>query len=213
MQPLTIFRCPSAPDFTPEFNNPNPRGGGNLLGLHVFNDIKRGPYTAAWRDEYGTAARFRPLARTNYMGVAGCGTGNDPFFSKYEGVYTNRTEHTLGSGGIPDGTSNTLLYGETCGSRWVSGPQTRDISWMAGGGLGTYLGLQRGRSALLISFSSYHSAGVSFCFADASVRLLRFGNTRWNHRSMKDLTADWYVLQELAGRHDGAAVDLSALSD
>ncbi len=213
MQSLKMFRCPSAPDYTPEFNNPTPQGGGSLLGLHVFNDLRRGPYTVGWKDEYGTAARFRPLGRTNYMGVAGCGAGNDPIFNKYEGVYTNRTEHSLGTDGIPDGTSNTLLYGETCGSYWRSRFQSKDISWMAGGGLGTYLGLQKGKEATLISFSSYHPSGVHFCFADASVRLLRFGNTQWDHQRMQDLTSDWYVLQQLAGRKDGEVVNLLALLD
>jgi prepilin-type N-terminal cleavage/methylation domain-containing protein/prepilin-type processing-associated H-X9-DG protein len=209
MHKLEIFRCPSAPDYTPEFNNPRPRGGGTMLGLHIFNHPLLGPFTAGWRDEYGTASRFRPLGRTNYMGVAGCGAGAHPLFGKYEGVYTNRSEVPLGAAGIPDGTSNTLLYGETCGSHWQSEPGTKDISWMAGGGLGTYLGLQRGRDALLIAFSSYHPGGVHFCFADGSVRLVRFGDTRWRRGAVP--TADWHVLQQLAGRHDGVAVESSSL--
>jgi prepilin-type N-terminal cleavage/methylation domain-containing protein/prepilin-type processing-associated H-X9-DG protein len=209
---LPLLRCPSAPDYAAEVGNPDPSGGGTYLGLHVFNDPDRGPFTTGWKDEYGPASPFRPLGRTNYMGVAGCGTGTDPSFARYEGIYTNRTEHPLASG-VPDGTSNTLLYGEVAGSRWNSPPRSADICWLAGGGLGTYLGLRHGQDAPLISFSSHHPGGVAFCFADGSVRHLRRGDTRWAGIRGPAPTADWRVLQELAGRRDGAATEAASLAN
>jgi prepilin-type processing-associated H-X9-DG protein len=211
MHPLKIFRCPSASDFTPTVGNPAPNGGGTLLGIHVFNSPSMGPFTAGWRDEYGPASQFRPLGRTNYMGVGGCGAGNHPFFRQFEGLYTNRSRNTIGQLETQDGASNTLLYGETCGSYWNSPPETMDICWMGGGALGSYLGLQRGRLASSISFSSYHPAGVQFCFADGSVRVLRFGDTVWDQVSA--FPKDWLLLQQLAGRNDGGPTDASALVD
>lgn len=202
MQQPKVFRCPSAPEFTPPANDPSTFGGGTLLGLHVYND-KAGCRTVGWRDEYGKAANFRPLGRTNYAGVAGCGLGNHPTLGLYEGVYTNRTQHHL-TAGIPDGTSNTLLYGETCGSHWQSDPDTTDLSWVAAGGLGTYLGLREGRAALTIGFGSYHAGGVQFCFADGSVRAVRSGKTTWTGVGAPPSSPDWRALQELAGRRDGA---------
>jgi hypothetical protein len=80
---------------------------------------------------------------------------------------------------------------------------------MAGGGLGTYLGLQRARTAPIMTFSSWHSAGVQFCFADASVRLVRFGNTAWDREGPP--TSDWHLLQQLAGYRDGQSPDASSL--
>jgi hypothetical protein len=68
MSEFGIFRCPSAANYRPHFSNPTPPGGGTVLGLHVFN-TSSGPRTNGWRDEYGSAAQFRPLGRTNYMGV------------------------------------------------------------------------------------------------------------------------------------------------
>jgi prepilin-type processing-associated H-X9-DG protein len=144
------------------------------------------------------------------MGVAGCGSGDHPFFSRYEGIYTNRKELTLGQVSLLDGTSHTLFYGEVAGSQWVCPAERMDISWMAGGGLGTYLGLHRAHDAPLIAFSSYHSLGVQFCFADGSVRTVRYGNTRW---SGGPLSQDWLVLQQLAGWRDGGAADVTALVD
>ena len=207
---LKILRCPTAPDFDPQPGS-GPNTGGTLLGVHVFNSPARGAFTDGWKDDYVKVPQFRFLGRTNYMGVAGCGSGTHPFYSRFEGIYTNRSQSTLGQVTVRDGTSNTLLYGETCGSAWQCPPDGKDICWMAGGSLGTYLGLQQGRSASTIAFSSYHPAGVQFCFADGSVRVLRFGDTVWDQISA--FPSDWLILQQLAGKNDGGPTDASALLD
>ena len=211
MRPLKLFRCPSAPNFTPPAGDPAPRGGGSIVGLHVFNSPEMGPYTVFWRDEYGSANHYRPLARTNYIGIAGCGTGTEPFFSKYAGIYTNRSEYTLAQITVLDGASNTLLYGETCGSGLGQRIGTMDISWMAGGGLGTYHGLEKALKARVTGFSSCHSPGVQFCFADGSVRVVRFGATQWNGDPAVAFTTDWLILQQLAGVRDGTWQDPSSI--
>ncbi len=208
---LKIFRCPSAPDFEPQFGNEGPGGGGTVLGLHVFNSDTDGVRTVAWRDAYVKIPQYRYLGRTNYLGVAGCGSGTHPFYGRFEGIYTNRSHRSLAHVSNTDGTSNTLLYGETCGSHWVSRPETKDICWMGGGALGTYLGLHRGRTAQTIAFSSYHSVGVHFCFADRSVRLVRFGGTAWDEESA--FTPDWLVLQQLAGWRDGGTANTASILD
>jgi prepilin-type N-terminal cleavage/methylation domain-containing protein/prepilin-type processing-associated H-X9-DG protein len=216
--PISLFRCPSAPDFEVQ-PIPGPGGGGTLLGVHVFNsrtftflDVHYPVFTCAYRDDYRLYPEAMFLPRTNYVGIAGCGAGNHPYFSRFEGVYTNRSQTTLTQITILDGTSNTLLYGETCGHHWQSPPFSKDICWMAGGALGTYLGLQRGREALTIALSSWHSAGVQFCFADGSVRMVRFGNTVWDGFS-DTFPPDWHLLQQLAGFRDGQSADTSALLD
>jgi prepilin-type processing-associated H-X9-DG protein len=206
MNQLRNFRCPSANDFVVPVGNSAPTGGGTLVGLHVFNNPAISVFTTAWKDEYGSATPYRPLGRTNYVGVAGTGSGTHPFYSQFEGIYINRSVNTLGQVTSRDGTSNTLLYGETCGSHWNG---IQDICWMAAGSLGTYLGLQRGRSASTIAFSSYHAAGVHFCFADGSVRIVRFGDTLWDQASA--FPSDWLLLQQLAGWRDGGPTDSTAL--
>jgi prepilin-type processing-associated H-X9-DG protein len=75
-------------------------------------------------------------------------------------------------------------------------------------------GIASGRDAPLIAFSSHHSSGVQFCFADGSVRMLRFGETALHPGPLprgEGVTADWQVLQELAGWRDGAAAQKAAL--
>ncbi|MCI0356472.1 MAG: DUF1559 domain-containing protein, partial [Acidobacteria bacterium] len=93
MTKLKVFRCPSAPDYDPHAGVSGPDRGGTMLGLHVFNDAARGPFTSGWRDDYVRAAAYRFLAKTNYLGVAGCGSGTHPLFSRYEGLYTNRSRN------------------------------------------------------------------------------------------------------------------------
>jgi type II secretory pathway pseudopilin PulG len=209
-QQFKLLLCPSAVDYTPMVGNPNPGGGGTVTGLHVYHD-KNGIYTVGWRDPYTTAAKYCFLGRTHYVGVAGCGTGTHPLYRQYEGIYTNRSQVSLGLLAVQDGTSNTLLYGETVGSQWDGSPaETLDLSWMGAGGLGTYLGTLRGRGAPLIAFSSYHPGGVPFCFADTSVRTVRFITPV---DGSGNYTPEWFLLQQLAGRNDGKNADTSAILD
>jgi prepilin-type processing-associated H-X9-DG protein len=67
-----------------------------------------------------------------------------------------------------------------------------------------------------LRFSSYHPGGVQFCMGDGSLRMLAFGNT-----AVKMITdpptpiippSDWFVLQAMAGAHDGQVVNTSSLA-
>jgi prepilin-type N-terminal cleavage/methylation domain-containing protein/prepilin-type processing-associated H-X9-DG protein len=166
---------------------------------------------------------------TNYLGVCGSrGAGSlgiingseqfDPYYKRYAGIFDNRTSNSIGQ--IPDGTSNTLLFGETIGQESPGGPKYR-YTWMSFGAMGTYRGLG-GPSATdqaPISwgqFSSRHPGGVLFCFADGSVRSLRRDGTQpvgtsYNWNNLSSLPANWFVLQSLAGMSDGDVVNASTL--
>jgi prepilin-type processing-associated H-X9-DG protein len=176
---------------------------------------------------------FRPKGHSNYAGVAGAlggakdvaSTDQDPDSGEvnscpdagrsginlqlYEGLFTNRSANKIGS--IPDGTSNTLMFGENLGGFYQNPPYTARkfiMSWFGIGALPTKFGL--GRPGFMFgnslpgadwpTFSSRHLGGVQFAFADGSVRMLRFGTTTVRRPKC---TADWYVLNRLAGFHDG----------
>ncbi len=205
MKSIKVLRCPSAANYITPIGNTDQKGGGTILGMHLYQSPAFGVNTVGWKDEYGPASIYRPLGRTNYVGVAGTGLGSDAHLSRYEGIYTNRSKISLGQLAVQDGTSNTLLYGEICGSTWSSSVESYDLSWMGAGSLSTYGGLHRGLNAPFTAFSSYHVQGVNFCFADGSVRLVRYRQT-----SIKQ-SEDWYILQELAGKHDGGLRDASIL--
>jgi prepilin-type N-terminal cleavage/methylation domain-containing protein/prepilin-type processing-associated H-X9-DG protein len=167
-----------------------------------------------------------PAGRTNYTGVAGANGKDaaavDPYsckndfpsggadLTKYEGLFTNRSKNSLSK--VPDGTSNTLLFGEGVGGTMEYG-KARDFawSWIGVGEVATKFGLgqpglpystngiQAGGSSW-VNFSSRHQKGVNFCFADGSVRMLRFGATTVRNPTC---SSDWYLLQALAGYQDG----------
>ncbi|MCS6977895.1 MAG: DUF1559 domain-containing protein [Gemmatales bacterium] len=215
---IRIFLCPTAPNYQVK-PFPGPKMGGTFIGWHVFNSNhfinpdghRVRVHSVFWKEDYVKANDYRYLARTNYLGVAGCGSGTDPFFDRFRGVYTNRSQISLTQVTVLDGASNTMLYGEMSASRWYDQPlESVDMSWMGCGAIGTYSGLQRASDAWTMMFSSWHPLGVQFCFVDGSVRMVRFGQTVW-YNLTHPFPRDWQLLQQLAGFRDGLSDDTSAL--
>jgi prepilin-type N-terminal cleavage/methylation domain-containing protein/prepilin-type processing-associated H-X9-DG protein len=177
------------------------------------------------------------LGRTNYVGVNGGGgiasdlprAPQSPF-AKYEGIFSNRSKVTLGELATQDGSSNTLMFGESLGGSGV-GPRDTVFSWIGGITLATAAGLGRpnlphedqipngwweegpevGASAW--RFSSRHQGGVQFAFGDASVRLVRFSGRAITIRPTTDLGTSYLVLLQLAGRRDGLSQGTANLLD
>jgi len=176
------------------------------------------------------------LGRSNYagvMGAAGRGTQtipipgtNPPGFpvgtnlNTYVGIMTNRSALTLGQITVQDGTSNTLMIGETTGGTdpALAQPTIRhyENSWMAAGGLPTVAGLfpttGSGNQSPYYCFSSRHTSVVQFAFADGSTRGVRRGNSYVTALS-NPMPSDWYLLQQLAGWKDGFSADTSSILD
>jgi prepilin-type N-terminal cleavage/methylation domain-containing protein/prepilin-type processing-associated H-X9-DG protein len=178
---------------------------GTWVALHANNADQK------YINVFYSGATASSLGLTNYLGVAGAGGAGgsgDPFWDQWEGILYNGSRVSL-AGGVPDGTSYTLLFGEGLGGV-KAGRREWGWSWMGCGALGTGRGLQGPRDAAVVSFGSRHPAGVQFCFADGSVRILRRGDT------VKDPVTevknpDWYLLQQLAGRRDGQSADTSSI--
>ena len=220
---LKVLRCPSDPDNL--VNAGAEGGGGSVTEVHVWNNAA-GVNTDSFKYEsfLTTRAQYRPFGRTNYAGSAGLGKGTHPEYSRYEGVFTNRSANTVA--GISDGSSNTLLYGESCGQSLriaaflrVNYRNALDLSWFGVGALSTWFGLGgldpdgkpgRGQHARALSFSSNHTGVVLFCFGDGSVRALRPGATS---QAPPNPSADWLLLQQLAGMRDGLTNNTSAILD
>src|SRR5262249_23642214 len=145
------------------------------------------------------------------LGVAGAYLDSpDPYWGQWVGLFCNRSRTALAN--VPDGTSNTLLFGESLcvvinGHRWYG------IAWMTAPYCLTVGGLMGPRDASGAFFSSRHPGVVQFCFADGSVRGLNRGSTLWAGPWASGTTPpskDWYVLQQLGGMRDGGALDTSA---
>jgi prepilin-type N-terminal cleavage/methylation domain-containing protein/prepilin-type processing-associated H-X9-DG protein len=214
---IKLFECPSdnIADDTSEW--------GTALGFHFWNSF--GPIIPNTDDNtWFDAVMLAPadptvLGRQNYFGCAGAGRGTSQYWSKYEGIFCNRSQTSVGR--IPDGASNTLLLGEAHGGndhrRRLAMP-----SWMGVGAHPTWEGLPGGGDDWVYpgSFHSKHPGVVQFCFADGSVRSLRKGGSRidWWNWDLANLwpdqyPADWWVFQELAGKRDGGTPNTSSLDN
>jgi prepilin-type N-terminal cleavage/methylation domain-containing protein/prepilin-type processing-associated H-X9-DG protein len=164
------------------------------------------------------------FGRTTYVGVAGAwGKGRYTYptsfgigdIGRYEGIFTNRSRNSLAA--IPDGASNTLMFGECLGGPYPppSGNPWYGFSWFGMGVLPTLAGLPT-QVPEYYQFSSKHAGVVNFCYADGSVRGLKAANSKWDQLfgippDTPPPPNDWFVLQQLAGMRDGETHDSSSM--
>ena len=124
----------------------------------------------------------------------------------------NRSNITLGQIAVKDGTSNTLMFGEALGGTGI-GERNYALTWMGCGAMPTAWGLGRSNLKVLdggadwFRFSSRHAAVSQFCFADGSVRGLRYGQTTTL------FSPDWQILAQLSGVNDGGSMNPDILFD
>jgi prepilin-type N-terminal cleavage/methylation domain-containing protein len=135
------------------------------------------------------------LGRTNYVGVAGglghlSGGNVQSGWDFWEGVFTNRSSVSLTQLSAADGSSNTLMFGETLGGAQQA-PRDTSFAWMGVGFLPTAYGDQD-PSPGWWEFSSKHTNIIQFCYGDGSVHGVMKG------RPQLDL-----LLVELSAWHDG----------
>jgi len=218
---VPTFECPSDKVYE--------HGGPCLVAVHIANG--KFQYTVGQGK----------LGLSNYAGVAGAAGDFDPnikdqfgkpaaSFNQWIGILYNRSTTTFAM--IADGTSNTLLFGESLGGEGV-GQRGTAWTWFGVGTMGTAYGLARANvlaakmpdlgmappagqdGAAWYRFGSYHTA-VNFAFADGSVRTVRFGKTtqpNFDGNPPGNNVSDWAILQQLAGCRDGFANDTSAITD
>lgn len=204
---IKTLRCPSDPERLPNHSGYGAMGtGGTIIGPHFYNTAAGSLRFTFFYDDWAYVERFFPAGRTNYLGVGGGGKGASPRWSRWEGIYTNRSDWSLSQVSTFDGTSHTLMYGEVCGMNHPSrGPYSFDMGWFGCGALPTGFGLANGQEAYVHQFSSNHPGIVQFCFADGSVRSLRTGNTA-------DVSSeDFRLLMQLSGVKDGDSADYGSL--
>jgi prepilin-type N-terminal cleavage/methylation domain-containing protein/prepilin-type processing-associated H-X9-DG protein len=184
-------------------------------------------------------------ARTNYAGVAGmmgknAGTGltftvNAVVYNagQFEGVMCNRSSLTLGQLTVQDGTSNTLMFGESLGGVGTGQQRDRVWSWFGVGACPTFFGVAKDNLTQAevpvtnkpsrFRFGSRHAAGANFVFGDGSSRNVRYGaTTTFTSATFGNPVGaqpngapsqDYLLYQQLAGRRDGLNFDTISILD
>jgi prepilin-type N-terminal cleavage/methylation domain-containing protein len=184
---ISTYLCPSdAPD-SPQY--------GVFIGLTISGSTLFGNYNAIG----GNAAPGNPNGPAGFSNYIGCAGQFGEAYS-YPGVYEADRQSRFAD--VSDGTSNTIMFGETLGGV-ETGTRDYSLTWMGAGSLPLYWGLPT--PAQWYTFGSKHTGVVQFGFGDGSVRSIRKGI------GTNPGAADWYVLQRAGGRNDGEVLDFSQL--
>ncbi len=189
-----------------------------------------GPPTNACTYGYFGGGNQYDIGTTNYTGVAGAiganGITSSPSdgpgvnLALYQGIYYNRSKTKIAA--ITDGTSNTLAFGEGLGRSVAVPPADFCWSWIGVGSMPTKFGLQNvntgsggSSGSVPLCFGSAHTGVTNFAFGDGSVRTLRPGTTGVRNPlpGFPAMTADWSVLQEMAGATDGSVYDINQIAN
>jgi hypothetical protein len=176
---LETFVCPS--------DNPYRSVDTFALVHHYFDpEYQQGSSVIQAGAVFGEGAG-NALGRTNYLGVAGAaGVTGVPAWDFWRGVFSNRSKTRMAD--IRDGSSNTLLFGESRGGKTVEGTKgPMAFCWIGCGVMGTAWGLG---GEGWYHFSSRHPGIIQFGLADGNVRPVA-------------VTVDGQVLKALSGIADG----------
>lgn len=131
------------------------------------------------------------VGKTSYVASAGAkGLTGNAAWDRFCGVFYNQSRTRFGD--ILDGTSNTLLWGETIGGKM----KQRELAhtWIGSGCLPTAWGLTSPSESAWWQFSAKHPGIVNFAWADGSVRNIA-------------ITIDRKPFMHLSGTSDGEIVN------
>jgi prepilin-type processing-associated H-X9-DG protein len=156
---VKIFECPSDNAFSRNGTNPvymlsvplgQGAGSGNIL---IYS--------------FGPASTY-PFGRTNYVGVAG-GIGRvNNGWDTWAGMMLSQSLLTVEK--VTDGSSNTLMFGETIGGA-AGDSNGSSFAWIGVGMMPTAYGLAAPTD--WVNFSSRHDNVVNFCYGDGAVKGVR----------------------------------------
>lgn len=205
------FLCPSD-----NAGNVNDNGDGGIAVL------MHGHGTSAY---YYSLSGTTPVGKTNYAGCmgsignSGATDANGVNLAIYEGLFGNRTANSLAK--VPDGASNTIMFGEGLGGRLDGTGRHGAWSWFGVGAVPTKYGIGVPYQAYgtnqpgvgEANFGSKHVGGAQFCYGDGSVHFLMANETTNASAAVVKPDANgrctsgtWCILQQLAGKNDGASV-------
>jgi len=165
------------------------------------------------------ASNYVPIAGTiGRWGAVSPTSTTQPYYAAHEGVFVDEVVNTVG--GITDGLSNTMFFGEYVGlcsstTNGLAGSRTWYLSWMGADGFPTYWSINNGTPAgnTIYGLASYHTGIVNVAYGDGSVRSMPSGTPQVAAGS--DVTSGtipaWNAIQAAAGKADGDVLNTSLL--
>lgn len=212
---IKVFQCPS--DTLYEDVLATWAGGIPISGwVFTVRYGNSGTFYASTNLTYG---------RTNYLPCAGgMDVNSNAGFAtlmQYNGILGNRTRWSLGQIANLDGSSSTLMFGESLGCDGIpayDSVRNGVFTWMGNCPLATYFGIGTAQDNFFENFGSRHAAVSQFAFGDASVRGVRFLPRTTDPPPGVTFTVvtvanQWFVLMELAGLKDGNPRDAAVLTE
>jgi prepilin-type N-terminal cleavage/methylation domain-containing protein len=197
---IQTFLCPSD-EVESIYSNPD----GRLFSRSFVITGTNNPSMTAGYNPVSYYTGNKP-GLTNYVGVAGnAGLSGRPDWDQWVGVFYSCSKVSVTDVTASDGTSNTLMFGETIG-KIVTGTTTiteTAYDWMGHGYFWTNPGLQS--STGLFRFSSRHTNIVNFVSCDGAVRALRVPTTSPG--------AGYDAYLAMSGYRDGRAFDPSLVGN
>jgi hypothetical protein len=120
------------------------------------------------------------MSRTNYLGVSGAmGHVGDSIWDRWRGLFSNRSDYSIKH--VVDGTSHTLMFGETRG--YENNERKYVFSWLCGA-MPTGYGLD---GSTWSQFSSAHKGVTQFGFIDGSVHAISTDVSPDTYRAMSGI--------------------------
>jgi len=207
---IKTFQCPSDAQGGQEpennaFGATGIQGGWIIGGMLVRNlDPSTVVTSGFYFEDYNGVETMMPLGVTNYVGCAGSGVGNHATYSKYEGIFVNRSPKKIAT--IMDGSSNTIMFTEVSGRSHASFPGRPNAfahSWVGSSAVSPLYGTAFGKDAYVYQMSSYHTGVVLTTMGDGSVRPIK------NNIPRNTTDGGWLALAALGGAADGVVIDPS----
>jgi prepilin-type N-terminal cleavage/methylation domain-containing protein/prepilin-type processing-associated H-X9-DG protein len=226
---VKTFECPSDNPYSVDMNQ------GVVLSHYIANNT--GFTITGYQIGGGNAGFFGPNGipgATNYVPISGTvghwgaitnpASVTQPYYIRHEGVFVQEIVNTVG--GVTDGMSNTMFFGEYTGSTYnnffgstvtngLAGSKEIYLAWMGADGFPTYWSINNGMPPGNTAFalSSYHTGVINVAFGDGSVRTILSGTPVV--ASASDVSGgtnpSWEALQALSGKADGDVVNTSII--
>jgi prepilin-type processing-associated H-X9-DG protein len=192
--------------YIPSYNCPSDPMGwsdviylGVVLGTNFPVSTAEGP-AVTWVLQSQLIPRGGRPENTNYLPM-----GGNWSVSGFESMWWLNSKNKLAS--IPDGSSNTLMFGEIPSF----GYQER-IAWMGGGPMTMTQDIRQAPFMFgYNSFGSYHSGVSNFAYGDGSVRTIRNVDGPRDQWWVGYGTDQWRMFRRAAGWQDGNIVETDTL--